>query len=494
MPVISALLWSAVVLLLSYRFYLNRIKRPLNYPPGPAVRLSPLQDYALLLLLNHRHLQRAASRLAHIYRTKVLGLFLAGLPTVIVRDGVIARKLLTRRELDGRPDLFLARMRQKEFHLRGINFIDGPAWKDQRRFFLRHLRDYGFGRRSEQYEQEMEKELWKLVGQLASGELYGYERDFMRDGGAVKCPDVFLVTLANIFLQVTIGERYDRERAKSLLVAGRKAMLFARNADDYGTIFTYLPWLRFVFPFTIKYSNIRSGMMGVNQLLETIIDKQLQTFDPNNPRHFVDVYLREMQNHVPQRNETTFQYDQLVVVRRMQKEIDEVVDSDRLPTLNDRVNLPYTEATIREGLRIDTLIPSGIVHRAQQTIQFEGYSAPENTLFLFDLDSVNNQPEVWGDPRTFRPDRMLDEETGMLALSKDRSLTFSVGRRECPGQTYTRNVMFLIVATLVQRFELLPLQSDRLPDLSKRQTGLVHGPDDFWVRFVPRRTSGAADQ
>lgn len=182
------------------------------------------------------------------------------------------------------------------------------------------------------------------------------------------------------------------------------------------------------------------------------------------------------------------------VVRRMQKEIDEVVDSDRLPTLNDRVNLPYTEATIREVLRIDTLIPSGIVHRAQQTIQFEGYSAPENTLFLFDLDSVNNQPEVWEDPRTFRPDRMLDEETGMLALSKDRSLTFSVGRRECPGQTYTRNVMFLIVATLVQRFELLPLQSDRLPDLSKRQTGLVHGPDDFWVRFVPRRTSGAADQ
>uniref|UniRef100_A0A182UK02 Cytochrome P450 n=1 Tax=Anopheles melas TaxID=34690 RepID=A0A182UK02_9DIPT len=447
-------------------------------------------------------------RLAHFYRTKVLGLFLAGLPAVIVRDGEIARKLLTRRELHGRPDLFLARMRQKQFHLRGINFIDGPGWKDQRRFFLRHLRDYGFGRRSEQYEQEMEKELWKLVEQLASGQRYGYERDFMRDGGAVKCPDVFLVTLANIFLQVTISERYDRERAKSLLVAGRKAMLFARNADDYGTIYTYLPWLRFVFPFTIKYSNIRGGMMGVNQLLETIIDKQLQTFDPINPRHFVDVYLREMQNHVPQCNETTFQSGTAVqlsmllerlllnstVVRRMQKEIDEVVDSDRIPTLNDRVNLPYTEATIREGLRIDTLIPSGIVHRAQQPIQFEGYSAPENTLFLFDLDSVNNQPEVWGDPRTFRPDRMLDEETGMLALSKDRSLTFSVGRRECPGQTYTRNVMFLIVATLVQRFELLPLQSDRLPDLSKRQTGLMHGPEDFWVRFVPRRTRGTADQ
>uniref|UniRef100_A0A182SXB6 Uncharacterized protein n=1 Tax=Anopheles maculatus TaxID=74869 RepID=A0A182SXB6_9DIPT len=218
-----------------------------------------------------------------------------------------------------------------------------------------------------------------------------------------------------------------------------------------------------------------------------------------------------MQNHFPQDNEVTFQcladfllpstsgtavqlsmlLERLLlnpaVVKRMQQEIDEVVDSDRLPTLNDRVNLPYTEATLRECLRIDTLIPSGVVHRAQQNVNFGEYNIPANTLLLFNLDSMNNQIDVWNDPYTFRPDRFLDE-TGSLVLSKDRSISFSAGKRECPGQTYTRNTMFLIVATLMQRFNLSQTGSDPLPDISRRRTGLVYGPDDFWIQFVPRQT------
>ncbi|XP_052891353.1 probable cytochrome P450 304a1 [Anopheles moucheti] len=517
MVVLSAFLWTALVLLFAYRFYLNNIKRPPNFPPGPP-RLPFLEDYGLLLLLNYRHLHRAAHKLARFYRTKVLGLSLVGFPAIIVQDGTIARKLLARRELDGRPNLFLAQLRQKEFKLRGINFIEGSTWKDQRWFFLRHFRDYGFGRRSEQYEREVEHELQKMVEQLTSDQRYEYERDFIQPDGVLKCPDVFLIPLMNIFLQLAVGERYDRARGKSLIQAGRNGLLFVRNADDYGTVYSYFPWIRFVYPFTIRYNKIRGGMMGACQFLETIINKQMQTFDPNNPRHFVDVYLREMQNHVPQDIEPTFQYDQLVlgladfllpatsgtavqlsmlierlllnpdVLKRMQQEIDDVVDRDRLPTLDDRINLPYTEATLRESMRIDTLIPSGIVHRAQQNIKFEQYNIQENTLLLFDLDNINNQTDVWGDPRTFRPDRFLDE-TGSLVLSKDRSLAFSVGKRECPGQTYTRNTMFLIVATLVQRFDIRKRESDPLPDISKRRTGLLHGPDDFWVRFVPRAAS-----
>ncbi|XP_035897129.1 probable cytochrome P450 304a1 [Anopheles stephensi] len=516
MAIISVFLWSAMALLLAYRFYLHNIKRPANYPPGPP-RLPILEDYGLLLLLNQRHLHRAASKIASFYKTKVLGLSLAGYPTIIVQDLDIARKLLARRELDGRPALFLAKLRQKEFKLRGINFIDGPNWKDQRWFFLRHLRDYGFGRRSEQYEREVEQELQQLVDVLTFRQRYDYERDFIQAGGTVKCPDVFLVTLTNIFLQLAIGERYDRARANSLVQAGRNGLLFLRNADDYGTIYSYYPWLRFIFPFTIKYNKIRGGIMGACQLIETIVNKQLQTFDANNPRHFVDVYLREMQNHFPQDDEVTFQYDQLVlglvdfllpatsgtalqlsmvlerlllnpeVAKRMQQEIDEVVQNDRLPTLNDRTNLPYTEATLRECLRIDTLIPSGVVHRAQQNVKFEEYNIPANTMLLFSLDSINNQPDVWGDPDTFRPERFLDE-TGSLVLSNDRSLPFSAGKRECPGQTYTRNTMFLIVVTLMQRFDLSPRDAAPLPDISRRRTGLVYGPDDFWIRFVPRQT------
>lgn len=41
--------------------------------------------------------------------------------------------------------------------------MDGPLWHEQRRFALRHMRDYGFGRRSAPYELEINAELQDLI-------------------------------------------------------------------------------------------------------------------------------------------------------------------------------------------------------------------------------------------------------------------------------------------------------------------------------------------
>jgi cytochrome P450 len=46
-----------------------------------------------------------------------------------------------------------------------VIFTDGPAWKEQRRFTLRHLRDFGFGRRSmETLIHEEARALLDVVG------------------------------------------------------------------------------------------------------------------------------------------------------------------------------------------------------------------------------------------------------------------------------------------------------------------------------------------
>ncbi|XP_050088795.1 probable cytochrome P450 304a1 [Anopheles aquasalis] len=484
MAVLGALLWIAVGVLLLVRFYLHNIKRPPNYPPGPP-RVPVLGDYALLLLINARHLQRAANKLAAYYRTKVLGLSIAGVPTIVVNDLSLAREILNRRQFDGRPDLFLARMREKHFNRRGIFFTDGPAWKDQRWFFLRHLRDYGFGRRSEQYELEMEGELLQLIDVLQYGKRYDYEADLMAADGFVKCPDVFFVTLANAFLQILLGERYPRDKASPLINAARSGLLFLQNGDDYGTLYSYFPWTRFIYPFSKKYHKIRDGMMGLCRFVETLLMRQQHNFDPDHPRHFVDLYLREMQRHVPSERTFTFQHDQLVEVARIQHEIDDVVGHGRLPSLSDRANLPYTEATLRESLRIDTLIPSGIVHRTMENTTFQGYNIEQNTLILIGLERINNQPEEWGDPEIFRPARFLDE-TGRLVLAKDRSLPFGSGKRLCAGETFARNTMFLIVATVLQHFNLRQRTSDRLPNISQRSSAFIVSPEDFWIRFEPR--------
>lgn len=48
-----------------------------------------------------------------------------------------------------------------------------------------------------------------------------------------------------------------------------------------------------------------------------------------------------------------------------------------LNVLMNFYSLPYVEATIRENLRFDTLIPSGLPHTALADTTFNGYSVPK---------------------------------------------------------------------------------------------------------------------
>uniref|UniRef100_A0A8D8FIQ5 Probable cytochrome P450 304a1 n=1 Tax=Culex pipiens TaxID=7175 RepID=A0A8D8FIQ5_CULPI len=173
------------------------------------------------------------------------------------------------------------------------------------------------------------------------------------------------------------------------------------------------------------------------------------------------------------------------VLAKMQAEIDDIVGHGRLPSLDDRINLPYTEATLREAMRIDTLVPSGIAHVAQQDTTLRGYDIPKGTILMLGLDAMHNQQDVWGDPDVFRPERFLDSK-GRLVLAKDVSVPFGAGKRLCAGETFARNTLFLVLAGLVQNFNLRQRPTDKKPDLGARSTGVIISPADFWVKFEPR--------
>ncbi|XP_052890446.1 probable cytochrome P450 304a1 [Anopheles moucheti] len=509
------LLWGVASLLVLFRLLRPVSSRPgKNFPPGPPGLFPFLGDYGLLLLINYRHLHKAALSLGDFYRTKILGISLKNFPSIVVNDLVVAKEVLNSKVFDGRPDLYLARLRDKDFNRRGIFFTDGPSWKEQRWFILRYLRDYGFGRRFPQHESEVNSELLVLIDLLRYGPKYEHEKAIMRDGYA-KCPNVLFSCFANAFLQIMSGERLSREESAVLYETGTNAMVFQRNGDDYGTILSYFPWLRHVYPFSRKFNIIRKASLNVNGFIQTIIDKYQNTFEENHVRCFLDLYFREMVKCTPQEPNFTFQQDQLLlglvdfffpaisgattqiamlferllhnphVIPRIQREIDEVVGHGRLPTLDDRAQLPYTEATLREGMRIDTLVPSGIAHRAQEETSLRGYDIPKDTFVLIGLDAIHNQKEYWGDPERFRPERFLDEH-GKLCLAKDLSVPFGAGKRLCAGETFARNIMFLTLAALMQNFNISQPPNARLPDLSNRHTGVIITPDDFWLKFEPR--------
>lgn len=68
--------------------------------------------------------------------------------------------------------------------------------------------------------------------------------------------------------------------------------------------------------------------------------------------------------------------------RMAQEEIDRVVGHDRLPTVSDRLNLPYTEAMVKEVLRWHPVAPMGLPHTSTADDVCEGYFIPKGFMLF----------------------------------------------------------------------------------------------------------------
>lgn len=66
----------------------------------------------------------------------------------VVTDYKLIIENLKKDEFQGRPDFEMWEARNCGKRNRGILFCDGPVWHEQRRFVLRSLRDFGFGKES----------------------------------------------------------------------------------------------------------------------------------------------------------------------------------------------------------------------------------------------------------------------------------------------------------------------------------------------------------
>lgn len=117
--------------------------------------------------------------------------------------------------------------------------------------------------------------------------------------------------------------------------------------------------------------------------------------------------------------------------------------------------MPYTESVIFEVLRMSSLVPSGLFHRAIENKEFHGYVIPKGTWIIGNLWSVHNNPEIWGDPENFRPERFLSED-GTKAKKHEALVPFQVGKRACLGEPLARDTIFLFLASIFQKFQVGP--------------------------------------
>jgi cytochrome P450 len=139
------------------------------------------------------------------------------------------------------------------------------------------------------------------------------------------------------------------------------------------------------------------------------------------------------------------------VQKRAQAEIDEVIGRGRLPGLNDRPNLPYIDGLCKELLRWRLVLPLGVAHATTEDDVYGGYFIPKGTTVLPNtwcvgqegkkgiwgllscslacIRAILHDPEVYGDPETFKPERFLTDDGKKVLEDPLLMYAFGYGRR-----------------------------------------------------------------
>lgn len=168
----------------------------------------------------------------------------------------------------------------------------------------------------------------------------------------------------------------------------------------------------------------------------------------------------------------------------LHEEIDRVIGHNNKPCVQHKQKMPLMQATILETLRLSSVIPMAIPHYCIKDSVVKGYHVPKGTVVLTNIWGINHDDRHFSHPECFEPYRFLDMKGQLRGDRCSLVIPFNTGPRTCAGNAVTKVVMFLLVSSLLQKFELHSA-TENLVDL-RPLPGPILAPDFFEVVFRSR--------
>lgn len=360
-------------------------------------------------------------------------------------------------------------MIKKEVGL-GVLLSNGLGWKEMRKIAVTTMREMGVGKRS--LEEKVMEEVTVVLNELSAVE-----------GTPCYIKPVFSKATSNVVCNVTFGTRFEHDDAKFLKLLGYIEATFRVNALFQPV--NFFPVLQYI-PFMMKPAR-RFAMVFKEEdaHIQELLQDHEATFDPDNIRDFVDMVIdlrakNKGDQHFTEQNMRraigdlftagsdttaaaltwmmTFMAAYPAVQGRVQAEVDKVIGKSRQVTLADKSNLPYTEATVFEALRMGMIAPLGIPHVTTKDTPLRGRIIPKDTLIIPNIHVMTQDPDVFPEPLQFKPSRWLDDQG--VVTGRDRLPIFSKGPRSCAGEILAKMELNLFFPTIMQFYSVRSAAAD----------------------------------
>ncbi|XP_027708573.1 cytochrome P450 2J2-like [Vombatus ursinus] len=480
------LLFSATFLILA-QYLQRRRRRHHNYPPGPP-GLPILGNFFQMDFKNPQiTIQKFVKKYGNIFCMDVGNtalMMVTGLP--LIKEVLVNQDQV----FIDRPQLPLHFHVFKTF---GLIMSTGQEWRQQRRFALMTLRNFGLGKKS------LEDRIWEeskyLIEAIREQKGQPFDPHFQINNA-----------VSNIICSITFGHRFEYHDSQFQELLKSLDDVIVLEIRWECQLFNMFPWIMKFLPgshqkFFREWKKLQSFVKGV-------IKQHKEDLNPEETLDFIDAYLKELSKD---NIHSSFNEEQLVVCTldlffagtettsttlrwallymalypeiqgKIQAEIDRVVGQSRQPTMADKENMPYTNAAIHEVQRMGNIIPFNVPRVATVDTTVAGYYVPKGTMMMTNLTALHRDPNEWATPETFNPEHFL--ENGQFK-KRESFLPFSTGKRVCLGELLARTELFLFFTCLLQKFTFQPPPNTQLSQ--DFRYGLTLSPVSYKICALPR--------
>ena len=268
---------------------------PKNFPPGPP-------RYPIIGSLTHMLQKSETSNnkgMIHgIFKMKekygnIFGFFIGNQPYVVLADYDIIKEVLKLEETSGRPSTSpINEFRPGHWTIGqenvgrqpGILFSQGKYWREQRRFMLRNLRDFGFGK------SEMEDTILDEVEELID--------ELKENVGKPICLDNTLnLSIVNALWAILVGEKLPLKDPKLAKIVENFNNTVKKIKGGDNLLASLLPSRKIML--LLKEKLGLDAWEDAITNLATIIKEQIveheSSMEPDNIRDMMDLYLTEIE-------------------------------------------------------------------------------------------------------------------------------------------------------------------------------------------------------
>nr|XP_019571912.1 PREDICTED: cytochrome P450 2J2-like [Rhinolophus sinicus] len=199
--------------------------------------------------------------------------------TVIVTGLPLIKEALVHQDqkIVNRP---VAPIRDLIFKNNGLIMSNGQSWKEQRRFTLTTLRNFGLGKRS--LEERIQEETQHLNQTIEEENGQPFNPHFKINSA-----------VSNIICSITFGERFEYQDDQFQEMLRLLDEVIALEVSIFCHLYNMFPWIMKFIPGPHKTVLVKWEKLKM--FIARVIENHRKDWNPDKPRDFIDAYLKEIE-------------------------------------------------------------------------------------------------------------------------------------------------------------------------------------------------------